>query len=202
MKFEVDCSRIFFDKYSLSEREKEDNAKYIVEKVLNEIGIDFTNDNLVFTVADNDFEKGMKVIKEVKTLKEEFFIIIKTKSDNEEINPVPSSEETRDEAEDYIYKNYQYDYLSPQYVCDALNLNRKRTDALFLKKHNVTMREFILRVRVEKAKKMLLEGLNNEQCAECAGFGSVKTMQRAFKNICGQTPMEYKASCIDSKKVK
>ncbi len=196
MKFSIDYSRIFFDKYPLDLEEKRKNAHYILNKILLEtMGEDnFSIEADFVTIGENDFGKIMEFISSLEMLKEEFFILVKEDKTKPEIE-----KPKRDSIEEFVYKNYQYYYLTPMYLCDKLEFKRHEADSKMRKKHNMTLAAFIKKVRVEKACEMLDMGFNNEKAAELSGLGSVKTLRHAFKSILGKMPSEYKVRQLDIK---
>ncbi len=169
MQYDINYSHIFFDKYNLSYEEKRREAEYLVEKLLQE---------------------GAEDIKGI--LKREFFIILTEKEKSEE-------ELLCEEIAVFLKENCTRDILTVEDVCDKFSLKRSRADALFIKQYGISLKEYILNLRLEKAKNFLQRNTKIEDCANCCGFGSVKTMQRAFKTKTGLTPAEWRCANLDSK---
>ena len=63
---------------------------------------------------------------------------------------------------------------------------------LFAEKYNTTPKQYIIDVRMKKAKQMLrASNLAVTEIAYMCGFTSLYSFSRAFKDKTGQTPSEY-----------
>lgn len=71
-------------------------------------------------------------------------------------------------------------YLSPYYISHVLHAQM-----------NMGFNRYINSLRVKQAKKELLASKSISQAALDAGFSSVRTFNRAFRDIEGMTPREY-----------
>ena len=71
-------------------------------------------------------------------------------------------------------------YLSPYYISHVLHTQM-----------NMGFNRYINSLRVKQAKKELLTSKSVSQAALDAGFSSVRTFNRAFREIAGMTPREY-----------
>ncbi len=71
-------------------------------------------------------------------------------------------------------------YLSPYYISHVFHTQM-----------NMGFNRYINTLRVEQAKKDLLTSKSVSQAALDAGFSSVRTFNRAFREIAGMTPREY-----------
>jgi len=78
--------------------------------------------------------------------------------------------------------------LSPNYFS---NLFKKTTGTSFI--------EYLTRLRVEKAKEILVN-LNQTvyQVANAVGYHDARYFSRVFKSVCGKTPSKYRNSLIGS----
>ena len=72
---------------------------------------------------------------------------------------------------------------TPSYFSDA-----------FSKRFNVGFSRFLSVLRVEDAKKMLMEDVQISDAALGCGFESIRTFNRVFKEYTGKTPKEYRKS--------
>ena len=188
MKYTINYEELFFDRYNLDENEKEDEALYLVQKALNEKEIRYSIDGNTLFIEDLDYitENELEHIQDV--LKNEFFIFL----DEYEEEKLTFQPDILEEAEKYIRKKYVNEDFSFRILCDMLNVTRKRLDVLFIEKHNITAKTYLKRVRVMKAKEFIKDGEKMEDVAYLCGFGSVKTMQRAFKEVLDRAPGEYR----------
>lgn len=202
MKITINYDEIFFGKFDMTEEEKRSAAIYIAEKVFSEAmaenGGSVLNfgDNIVIEakgyMAEIEEELAFKKLKFL--LAKEFFIFIEKE---EAVQEEPPEEPSSDAAERYIKQNYMYATLSAEEVAKKIGMRRAAIDKMFKEKHGVSVTEFIKMVRVEKAKVMIDGGIPLRECAEECGFGSEKTMKRAFVAIEGMSPHEY--AMLDSK---
>ena len=80
-------------------------------------------------------------------------------------------------------------YLAPTYL-----------STLFRDITGETPSAYILKVRIEKARELLMNSdYNVEKIAACVGYENVRTFFRAFKKLVGTTPNEYRKSQAASK---
>lgn len=195
MKLVITYDEIFFDRYNMNETDKRNHALYIIEKALEEREINYTIDGNILITDDTDFEKEISFTKIAEILKREFFIFL----NKEEPKITESKSDALTGAESYIRKNYVNIALSMENVCEELNITRKQLDNMFLKKHALTAKEYLKRLRVEKAKELVEQGESMETAASYCGFGGVKTMYRAFKDVLGCTPGECRNGYLTEK---
>jgi len=81
--------------------------------------------------------------------------------------------------------------LSPYYFCK-----------LFHRTMGMTFTEYLARVRLERAKDLLLNPtLSVSEVATAVGFGSIPHFNRSFKKYTGMTPTAYRASRVGRHKV-
>lgn len=186
--YKANYEHIFFDRFIV---DKEKEARFIISKALDEMECNFSEENMVFTIENADFNKEMELEKLCDTLKREFFIILK---EQEAEKPAPVKHDFS-HLVSYVRQNYLYDTLTIQEICEKTNFSRNEADRIFLKEFNMTVSEYIRTLRTQKAGEMLVLGHSVEECASLCGFGSVKTMQRAFKKVYNATPAEYRESC-------
>ncbi len=64
---------------------------------------------------------------------------------------------------------------------------------------NISVNEFVRRVRLEKASEMLASGnYNVNEVAYAVGFNNVKYFREQFKKIYSRTPTDYKKTHLDN----
>ncbi len=186
MTFKIDYEHIFFDRYKLSENQKKAEAESILKKIFKEqvtIG-----ENHAIELLMTDAEKEIETEKLIKMLRDEFFLIIEPFYEYEE----KYEPDIIEQAEKYIKQNYLYESLCAPKVCEYFEIDRKVLDKAFNERFSKTVTEYIKYVRVEKAKEHIAHGEKLNLVAMLCGFGSVKTMERSFKAVCGKTPGEYR----------
>ena len=80
-------------------------------------------------------------------------------------------------------------------VVEHVHVSRFYFCKLFKKATGMTLTEYITRVRVEKAKTLLVDpSLRISEVVYAAGFGSIPRFNSAFKHCVGMPPTEYRAS--------
>ena len=84
--------------------------------------------------------------------------------------------------------------LTLEVLSRELYLSRFYISHIFTKRMGITFPDFIGKLRVERACRLLSEGLPISQAAFSAGFSSVRTFNRTFMAEKGMTPREYTRS--------
>lgn len=96
-------------------------------------------------------------------------------------------------AREYIEQNQAED-LSLTMVAKAVNTSSYYFCKLFKKATGLNFTDYVSRVRIEKAKNLLLNpNLRVSEIAYEVGFQSLTHFNRVFKRIIGQSPTEYRA---------
>ena len=72
------------------------------------------------------------------------------------------------------------------------NMSEVHFRKLFFEKYNTTPKQYILDIRMKKAKQMLrTTNISVSEIAQTCGFSSLYSFSRAFKDKTGKTPSEY-----------
>lgn len=195
MKYLLNYKEIFFDRYNLDDEEKKKHAMYIVDKALSEKNIGYNVHDDVIEVEYMEIEKELEFDKIVDILKREFFLFIQEYETPEEEKRTT----TMEEYEGYIRKMCLNEGFTITDVCEHFKIKRSTFDNMFVKTHGETGKDYLKRIRVEKARELIENGEKMETVAYLCGFGSVKTMQRAFKSVYGKTPGECRLSFLDTR---
>lgn len=96
-------------------------------------------------------------------------------------------------AREYI-QQHQGDELSLGQVAKAVNTSSFYFCKLFKKATGLNFTDYVSRVRIEKAKNLLLNpNLRISEIAYEVGFQSLTHFNRVFKRILGESPSEYRA---------
>jgi len=97
------------------------------------------------------------------------------------------------EAKEYIRHNYHRD-ISVQSVADELHYNANYLNNIFKEDTGETILEYITRIRMEAAKKLLAEEQHVKMYEICekVGYKSVSYFRNIFKRHTGLSPKEYK----------
>ena len=101
-------------------------------------------------------------------------------------------------AKDFITHN-QAENLTLEKVAKVVNTSTFYFCKMFKKATGLTFTEYLTRVRVEKAKNLLLNPhLRISEIAFEVGFQSLSQFNRAFKKVAGQTPTLYRKNNMDA----
>lgn len=100
-------------------------------------------------------------------------------------------------------KNYVKDNLSNKISLKTLSekchYSVSRLSAVFKQETNVSVTNYIIDVRINKAKGLLAEGISDlEQITYEVGFSDINYFIRTFKKRTGTTPLQYRKTFIDS----
>ncbi|HKI68278.1 MAG TPA: helix-turn-helix domain-containing protein, partial [Verrucomicrobiae bacterium] len=97
-------------------------------------------------------------------------------------------------AKEFVQTHVE-DSISLEQVVEHVHLSRFYFCKLFKKATGMTLTEYVARVRVEKAKTLLVDpALRISEVVYAAGFGSIPQFNSVFKRFVGMPPTEYRAS--------
>lgn len=92
----------------------------------------------------------------------------------------------------YLEQNY-HDEISLQQIAGKFFLSREYISRKFKQEFGVTLSDFLGRIRIEKAKTLLLNPqIRIAQIAEMVGYQDEKYFSKVFKKMEGFTPNEYR----------
>lgn len=102
-----------------------------------------------------------------------------------------------DKSNDYvsIIKNYVRDNESGNVTVEQirkhLNLNRQYMSALFKSKTGITLQDYIISSRIDRAKLLLIKGYTVSETATLCEYSSVYAFSKAFKKVIGVPPTAF-----------
>lgn len=67
---------------------------------------------------------------------------------------------------------------------------------LFRREMGVTFSDYLTKVRVSRAKELLMEGRSVEDVSECVGYRDGNYFIKIFKKYVGVTPSKYRKSVL------
>lgn len=103
-----------------------------------------------------------------------------------------STDETITPALKYIEENYQNPKLTLEVLAKECKISEVYLRKLFVKHLKTTPKQFILDIRIQKAKLLLSEGiLKISAISDSCGFSNPYHFSRFFKEKTGITPTEY-----------
>ena len=92
----------------------------------------------------------------------------------------------------YIGKEYVNSSLTNETVAKHCNISEVYLRKLFVKELGITPRQYLIDLRLQRAKQLLCEGVMKiNAIAENCGFANQYHFSRAFKEKTGVTPSEY-----------
>ena len=99
-----------------------------------------------------------------------------------------------EEAVDYIRNNYDDCNLNVNQLAERLNISTAYFGQLFAEFTGLRTLDYILRIRMEKARDILLSepGTDISQVASAVGYGSSTYFTTAFKKFYGVTPSRFR----------
>ncbi|MNI63628.1 putative response regulatory protein [compost metagenome] len=82
-------------------------------------------------------------------------------------------------------------------LAEAVGMNASYISRLFKYKTGQTITDYLIGIRIAKAKELLTEqpDLKNYEIAELVGYSDPVYFNKLFKKICGMTPKDYKSGC-------
>ena len=93
---------------------------------------------------------------------------------------------------EFCTANYSEE-LSLEYVAEHLHLSRFHISRLFNQKLGLSFSDYVNKLRVRESLDLLRDPDKKiADISEEVGFGSIRTYNRAFKEIHGKTPLEYR----------
>lgn len=87
--------------------------------------------------------------------------------------------------------------ISVSEIADSLGLDRRYLSRIFHKAIGMSIQEYIIKVRMDAAKKLLRDGRSVSLTAELVGYNDVFNFSKMFKKHCGMSPKSYALSDAD-----
>jgi AraC-like DNA-binding protein/ligand-binding sensor protein len=99
-------------------------------------------------------------------------------------------------------KNFVYTHASERVtlrqIADHVHVSKNYFCKTFKQATKITFTEFVARVRVENAKKLLVDPRwRMAEVADSTGFYSISQFNRVFRRYAGNSPTGYRAACLD-----
>ncbi|MBE6601005.1 MAG: AraC family transcriptional regulator [Ruminococcaceae bacterium] len=94
-------------------------------------------------------------------------------------------------VQDYIRALYMQP-LSVEDIATQMSLDRRYLSRLFKQKTGQTVQEYLISVRMEEAKKLLLQGVSVENTAFLCGYEDTCNFSKMFKRRFGVSPLIWK----------
>lgn len=94
------------------------------------------------------------------------------------------------QALSYISKNI-YKPITVDAILGEITMSRRNFETLFRKEMNISIYQYVLNVKVEKMKELLMSGYSIQQVAQELSIDNLKGMSRTFKQHVGMTMTEF-----------
>lgn len=94
--------------------------------------------------------------------------------------------------EAYIKENFCNPDLNVNMIADVFDISRPWLSKTFREKMGISISDYIVKCRLDKAKEMLKTGMTVSQISQAVGFSSEVVYCRAFKKYEGITSMQYR----------
>jgi len=110
-----------------------------------------------------------------------------------------NSAELLNKIESYCKKNFAMP-ITLQSICDLFGISQPYLSRLFRTNKNLSFNEYITSIRINEARRILLEhpGTLSKDVAEMVGYQDQHYFSRIFKSIVGKTPSEYRESPLNN----
>ena len=100
--------------------------------------------------------------------------------------------------EKYISDHYTDQTMSAASIAEQFKISPSYLSRIFKADMGIGIVEYIHRIRIEAAKKLLVHNdLNMNTVAVESGFSNRWVLTRVFKKICGMTPGDYRSQCCN-----
>ena len=103
---------------------------------------------------------------------------------------------TIENTKNFILAHYKENIMMKE-IAESVSLDKSYLGRLFKNETGVTVMDFLRSTRINKAKRLLAQGMNPGTVAEETGFGDSAYFSKSFKDITGMTPTEYSRQCRD-----
>lgn len=172
----------------------------IMKKAVSEITNEHKNPLLLHNVIyDNELHNMLLTLHEMiingndKFEKEELFFIIISELIKNYSNVKKETKENFINIEpicEYLEKNYDRK-ISIDEICSKFHLSKSTLLRNFSRYKNITPYRYLQAVRIEKAKKLLKEGISPAETALRTGFSDQSHLTNCFTTFIGLTPTSY-----------
>lgn len=93
----------------------------------------------------------------------------------------------------FIDNNYEKD-LNLDLLAKILLVSKYHLQRLFKKNYGLTPKQYLINLRIHKAKQLLIEGTSVTETCFAVGFESLGSFSTLFKNRTGKSPIQYQKS--------
>jgi len=90
-------------------------------------------------------------------------------------------------VENYIRSNYMHPIRVEQ-IAGELSLDRRYLSRLFKENTGLSIQEYLIRIRLEEAERLLLRGCSVKEAAHLSGYEDASNFSKMFKKYTGNPP--------------
>jgi len=118
--------------------------------------------------------------------------LVKIWEEASDTSDVKNAEKRINEVMAYIDKNYSDSSLTMESIAHHIGLNSRYMLKIFKEQTGVLLKDYVLKIRIDKATELLKTDMTIEAVAKKCGYTSSHSFIRAFKRACGITPGEMR----------
>ena len=105
---------------------------------------------------------------------------------------IMSAEKRVEEIKRCINSNLSDCSTTMETIAQLVGLNPRYMLRIFKEQTGTLLKDYVLKIRIDKAKELLEKDMTIEMVARNCGYTSSHSFIRAFKRTCGMTPGEFK----------
>ena len=106
------------------------------------------------------------------------------------LNPVHKKDDLTKKILSYVTENIANDLIVSD-ICEKFNISKSALWDLMKKNIGISLKEYIIRVRISHAMDLLTDGLSVTEVSNRCGFNSYAHFIRTFTKIVGFPPYKY-----------
>ncbi len=114
------------------------------------------------------------------------------------LNKQTSYEKLAQKIKMFIDENYENPNLSLNMISDELRYSTVHVNNVFKKMYNIQPINYLNEYRVRKATQYIAEGKKIKDIVSMIGFTNVRTFNRVFSKVYGQSPSQYRSNLTDA----
>lgn len=108
--------------------------------------------------------------------------------------PASVSRNYAENAKVYLSSNLRN--VSIENIAKALHIDRRYLTAVFRKAYGLTPQQYLMELRLKKAKELLCLGYSVSDTAAMSGFSNLSNFSKKYKQYYGITPMQQKQASV------
>ena len=97
------------------------------------------------------------------------------------------SREYADRTANYINQRYS-EHISVAQLADSLHLDRRYFTTMFRAEYGISVKEYITKIKLENAKRLLSAGFSVTKTAEMTGYADVFNFSKMYRKHFGESP--------------